>query len=476
MSTLWIDGTLYFRSARPTVGITRVESVLIEWAKENIKELKFFGYDQYSGRFWEIDKDTQKPEPIRISYSENNQLNHLEKKGFFFKISFPEIRFYGKRLLKEINHLTRAVFSKSERNQFIIASHAVLKSAYALSLSLINNQYRSNLHHFFKKKYLVLSNLRSKKKVTVKSHVKHPFKAGDSILFAGTVWHYYNINENILKIKQNTKISVFTICHDLIPIKFPHFCLHEGGTGYEIFYPYFVSMTKIADHVFCVSKSTELDYKEFIKQNNLPSPTTSVVKEGSSIYTENLPPSPLIADLLKSEFILFVSTIERRKNHELIYKAILYLLENGYTKLPKFIFVGMKGWSVNELIMDIKLDPRVKGMITILHGLNDSDLKYLYQNCLFTLYPSFYEGWGLPIAESLLFGKFAIVSSTSSMPEVGGDFVDCIHPLDIIGWAKRIGFYLENRNELKEKEDKILREYQSPTWEKFCKQVFSSIP
>lgn len=55
---------------------------------------------------------------------------------------------------------------------------------------------------------------------------------------------------------------------------------------------------------------------------------------------------------------------------------------------------------------------------------NDAELGFLYENCLFTATVSFYEGWGLPIGESLSFGKTAVVADNSSMPEVGGDLVE----------------------------------------------------
>ncbi len=61
----------------------------------------------------------------------------------------------------------------------------------------------------------------------------------------------------------------------------------------------------------------------------------------------------------------------------------------------------------------------------------DGELASLYQNCLFTVYPSFYEGWGLPVGESLWFGKPAITSRSSSLPEVGGDLADYFDIADL---------------------------------------------
>jgi hypothetical protein len=65
------------------------------------------------------------------------------------------------------------------------------------------------------------------------------------------------------------------------------------------------------------------------------------------------------------------------------------------------------------------------------HDLSDVDLELLYRSCLFTAFPSIIEGWGLPVGESLTHGKPSVASSTSSIPEVGGDLVDYIDPWNI---------------------------------------------
>ena len=59
-----------------------------------------------------------------------------------------------------------------------------------------------------------------------------------------------------------------------------------------------------------------------------------------------------------------------------------------------------------------------------LEGTSDPDLAALYRRCLFTVYPSLYEGWGLPVTESLCYGKTPLLSRVASLPEAGGEFAD----------------------------------------------------
>jgi glycosyltransferase involved in cell wall biosynthesis len=83
----------------------------------------------------------------------------------------------------------------------------------------------------------------------------------------------------------------------------------------------------------------------------------------------------------------------------------------------------------------------------------------------FTLYPSLYEGWGLPVAESLAYGKFCLASSAASIPEVGGDLIEYIDPWDVPTWAERIKWYIDHDEDLRRKEQRISEEYQPPRWE-----------
>jgi len=79
----------------------------------------------------------------------------------------------------------------------------------------------------------------------------------------------------------------------------------------------------------------------------------------------------------------------------------------------------------------LKTTHYLDGRVHILHDLSDTDLNTLYGACLFTTFPSFVEGWGLPVGESLARGKPCVASSTSSLPEVGGDLVDYVDPLNL---------------------------------------------
>ena len=102
---------------------------------------------------------------------------------------------------------------------------------------------------------------------------------------------------------------------------------------------------------------------------------------------------------------------------------------------------------------------------------NDRELRWLYRRCLFTLYPSHYEGWGLPVAESLIYGKHCICSNASSLPEVGGGLVDYHDPLDALGCQALIERTLFEPGWLSEREARIRREYRTTSWKDSHRQT-----
>ena len=137
-----------------------------------------------------------------------------------------------------------------------------------------------------------------------------------------------------------------------------------------------------------------------------------------------------VAKLLKENYVLYVSTIEIRKNHTYLFRIWKRLIEEMGAKAPRLVFVGRLGWRVQDLRSQLESTNNLQGMIKILHDLSDHELSQLYRSAMFTVFPSFVEGWGLPVGESLIFGRPCVASNTSSVPEVAGDFVDYVDPFN----------------------------------------------
>jgi hypothetical protein len=98
----------------------------------------------------------------------------------------------------------------------------------------------------------------------------------------------------------------------------------------------------------------------------------------------------------------------------------------------------------------------------------------LYRHCLFTIFPSFVEGWGLPVGESLGYGKVCIASDTSSLPEVGGTLVDYIDPLNLRTGLDRVRHYVTDRAALARREAEIQAQFRPRGWAEVGEHFFAT--
>ncbi len=293
----------------------------------------------------------------------------------------------------------------------------------------------------------------------------------DTLITLGADWDH-SFTVPLQKLVDKTKCKVAMFFHDAIPIIQPHFCSLPFAEVFKIFPE---TISNVATHVFCNSRATQRDLKLLLQEQSLKIPSTSVVTLGSNSHASTLNKKPDFVLACDERFLLFVSTIEPRKNHRVLYQSYNHLLNQGVNELPKIIFVGMEGWGVNELVEEIQRNPLSRDYFTIANHVSDAELAWLYKNCLFTVFPSFYEGWGIPVAESLAHGKFCLSSNRGSLPEVGGDFVEYLDPWDTVAWGEKILQYANNPELLQTREDKIKREYTPPTWDQFCEDIYKTL-
>ena len=300
------------------------------------------------------------------------------------------------------------------------------------------------------------------------------FEEGDVLVSAGLEWGS-GVYEKFYSLRVKKKVRIISFCYDIIPVLYPQYCVSDVAS---MFKSYFIELGDGSDVIMCISQRSMDDLRNLLDELGARIPHLSLIRLGcDSIHTSgDVKISPEVISVLKNDFILFVSTVERRKNHEILYRAYHRLLENNKNlDLPKLVFVGMKGWGVEELLQDIRLDPVVQNKIVMLGRVSDEELNLLYEKTLFTLFPSLYEGWGLGVAESLIHGKFVLASSTGSLPEVGRDLIWYLDPWDVNAWAKSIKYLVENKKKLNELEQRIKKDYQPYSWQNSLDDLASVI-
>ena len=248
------------------------------------------------------------------------------------------------------------------------------------------------------------------------SFVVHP--DNDDILFIGGLgWDVIDCRRiGILQAQSGMKIA--SIVYDLIPTKMPEFL---GGQPKDYFRNYFLQMVDLCDHMFCISKTTQSDLAEFCEKEQRICPATSVIYLGADLPS---PPSAEefsvedIAHLREGRFALSVGTFEVRKNY-----GFLLTLWEELVKDPSFdlnlVIAGMPGWGTDALMERMQSSPLFGKRIFWFKGLSDRGISWLYENCHVFVFPSLYEGWGLPVIEALQHKKPVIASNRGSVPEAG---------------------------------------------------------
>lgn len=175
--------------------------------------------------------------------------------------------------------------------------------------------------------------------------------------------------------------------------------------------------------------------------------------------------------LVGGNYILYVSSLEARKNHRMLVNVWRELYRERGKACPQLIFVGMNGWGVDDLRQQIGRMPVFKddAKIVWLNGVSDALLAHLYANCSFTVFPSLYEGWGLAAAESMSYGKACVISNNSSLQQATQGLMPAYHPGDYFGWKAEISRLIDDSEYKENLEKKIEGQYRQRTWADFSR-------
>lgn len=256
-----------------------------------------------------------------------------------------------------------------------------------------------------------------------------PFNKNDLVMVCGGNWHLEGYAQDLRKAKKEKGFKLLHFVQDLTAIENPALT-HPSAE--KALTDYFSLILPLSDTVVTISESTKKDVQSFIRDTGLRAPRQiSTIRLGDGTgdsATKVVPQKPKRG--LPKDFILSVGTIEVRKNHRLIYYAYKLAAQKGIELAP-VVLAGKKGWQIDETYALLSKDPSISQKIILLNGVSDAELDWLYKNCMFTVLPAFYEGWGLTIAESLHYSKPCISSNTSSMPEVAdSSLVTYVSPYD----------------------------------------------
>ncbi|MBF0273793.1 MAG: glycosyltransferase family 4 protein [Nitrospinae bacterium] len=265
----------------------------------------------------------------------------------------------------------------------------------------------------------------------------------------------------------STKIIVTV--HDLTTITFPQFHeemnIKQHNEGYKF-------LTKHADAIITDSLSTKNDFLSHFSYdtNNVFSIHLGFNRNIFHTINENETIQNVQEKYqIQSPYILSIGTIEPRKNLLKSIQAYNRLVKNHPDVSVNFVLIGQTGWNSSEILNEIYKN---KERIQLLGFVPDEDLAPLYNGALFFCYASFYEGFGLPLLESIACETPVIYGNNSSMPEVVGECGLGVHSNDINDiYEKMEHMTLDDtlRGKLKEK---CANQASTFSWELCAKETF----
>lgn len=280
-----------------------------------------------------------------------------------------------------------------------------------------------------------------------------------TLVFLGANWNEGKLVD-IGKMHRSRGGQVVQMIYDLIPAIKPDYFNDPLVNDFNKF----LSETKnYVTKYACISNWTARDLRKFLEnqeEREAAIKTTPLAHEFMGFDRNSkstLPSNPELQSLCADNgFVLCVGTIEIRKNGVNLLKAwkeIIEIVPNA----PRLVFAGKSGWKNDEFYKTIAEDTKLSRFVYITNQPTDQDIAFLYQKCILTVYPSFYEGWGLPIGESAWFGKLCIASHATSLPEVCGDLAEYIDPHNVRDISNKIANLLLCPEEIKRREERIVK-------------------
>lgn len=266
------------------------------------------------------------------------------------------------------------------------------------------------------------------------------------------------------------KKKVVTI-HDMTFFVYPE--MHKGIK--VLVFKKFISLgVKFADSLITVSESTKRDMITYLGKSEQINSKSKVIPLGCSPLYNNLMDKVRYKKTkqkfnIDEKYLLFVGALEPRKNISNLIKACSEILNQDKIIL---VIVGKEGWyyeSIYDIVMQLNLEHKIKftGFIS------ESEKIDLLRGAEVFIYPSFYEGFGLPVLEAMNCGVPVITSNISSLPEVAGDAAILVNPNDVEQLTYTINLVITSKDLKEEMIEKGYGQAQQFTWKRCAKDTLS---
>ena len=305
-------------------------------------------------------------------------------------------------------------------------------------------------------------------------------RPGDTLLVLGAPWNRERYSDIARFLRDERRMKFGVLVHDLVPIRHPEWC-HRGVP--RSFREWYTDVLPFCDVVFANSRHTAEDVEAFVRESGMVlNGRVQTLPIGTGFGSEAAGAMAQSARLPEAgSYVLFVSTLEARKNHALAVRIWSLLLaavadgERDAASVPDLVFAGRIGWLVADLVGQLEATAWLGGRIRFVPDPTDAELRALYAGCLFTFFPSLHEGWGLPVTESLALGKPCLASNAASLPEAGGALCRYFDPESLSSAYAAVCAVLDDRPGLQRWQEQVRREFQPVPWTRTAQALLAAV-
>lgn len=312
-----------------------------------------------------------------------------------------------------------------------------------------------------------------KNKIPVQKYIGFNEIPSGSIFFdIDSVWNSRLKRSFLFPILKQNGVKIVTQVYDLIPITHPQFSHENTAVNFMV---YIGANLKYADLIISNANATVDALNELTDRLGIERKKAVVVPLGSDFQggskASGEEADEKVKEIANGKYLLMIGTIEPRKNHSLVIDA----LESGLAdKGVKAIFAGRIGWNVDSLEKRIKTHPLYNKNLFFVESPNDATVDYLYKNAFAVAFPTFNEGFGLPVIEAFQRGTPVIGSDIGVVHEVAGDYADFFDPNDKNDLVRCVENLLSDTEGYAKKKER-LKEYVPYSWGQSAADMLSAV-
>lgn len=245
--------------------------------------------------------------------------------------------------------------------------------------------------------------------------------------------------------------------HDLIPISHPEYC--RAGEA-ERHHRRLETMLSVGKGLIVNSSATRDELLAYASERGVAVPPCAV----ALLAPARLPEPNRDRPMAKPYFVV-LGTIEPRKNHSLLLHVWRQLVAELGEAAPQLVVIGQRGWECEQVVDLLDRCSALQGHVTELSRCNDRDLATWLGHAQALLFPSFIEGFGMPLVEALMHRVPVIATDLPVFREIAGEIPFYLDPLDGPGWRQAILDLARRDSTTRTMQLERMAGYAPPTWE-----------